>query len=84
MAGRFLGKAVATVSLSVALASVAVRSTGCPAYRYFPDALGWAKRTPGFIRASQFYFMIIYSFQMAPERLIFLWRKVVAGSVLDF
>lgn len=33
MAGRFLGKAVATVSLSVALASVAVRSTGCPAYR---------------------------------------------------
>lgn len=47
MAGRFLGKALATVSLSVALASVAVRSTGCPAYRYFPDALGWAKRTPG-------------------------------------
>lgn len=36
MAGRSLGKALATVSLSVALASVTVRSSGCrstPAYR---------------------------------------------------
>ncbi|EDL99505.1 nudix (nucleoside diphosphate linked moiety X)-type motif 9, isoform CRA_a [Rattus norvegicus] len=31
MAGRSLGKAVATVSLSVALASVTVRSSGCRA-----------------------------------------------------
>lgn len=37
MAGRSLGQAVATVSLSVALASLAVRSSGCrgiPAPRY--------------------------------------------------
>ncbi|XP_012502621.1 PREDICTED: ADP-ribose pyrophosphatase, mitochondrial isoform X2 [Propithecus coquereli] len=36
MAGRFLGKALATVSVSVALACVTVRSSGCrsiPAYR---------------------------------------------------
>ncbi|XP_023369110.1 ADP-ribose pyrophosphatase, mitochondrial [Otolemur garnettii] len=41
MAGRFLGKALATVSLSVALASVTVRSSSCrsaPAYRYYPSS----------------------------------------------
>uniref|UniRef100_H0X0Z7 ADP-ribose pyrophosphatase, mitochondrial n=1 Tax=Otolemur garnettii TaxID=30611 RepID=H0X0Z7_OTOGA len=41
MAGRFLGKALATVSLSVALASVTVRSSSCrsaPAYRYTFDS----------------------------------------------
>lgn len=51
MAGRSLGQAVATVSLSVALASVAVRSSGCrgvPASRYPVSRAGCGSPRPAF------------------------------------